>query len=73
MKIERKRAEFQPVTITLESVKEVALLRAALAKAGGGHEGDMLYNIYCLLEDISPKDEHYVPTDDSYGIRIGEV
>lgn len=47
MKIKQDDEKFQPVHITLESKKEVMILRAALSRvSGGGVDDDILYKIY---------------------------
>lgn len=54
MKFEQSAPEFNPVTITLESEKEVMLLAVAISKTiGGGVDGNFVYNLYCRLADVA--------------------
>ena len=53
MKIEQKKAEFQPITITLESEQEARLLKTLLGKTNNTHNlsfiNDFYYSIYKQL------------------------
>lgn len=69
MQIEQQEEKFQPVTIILQTEKEVALLRAALGRTIGSHEDDMLGKIYRALERVSRYGQHYKSDSDDITIR----
>lgn len=53
MKFKQEAATFHPVTITLETAKEVEILHAVLGHAaGGGHEDDLLFKLYSKLGNV---------------------
>ena len=54
MKIEQKKAEFQPITITLETEQEARLLKTLLGKTNTTHDdhnvNDFYYETYKQLD-----------------------
>lgn len=72
MKFEQAERDFQPVTITLESPREVALLGAVLSKASGDLENDMTYKLYSKLSDIAYYPVYFTSKIVGDGIKIEE-
>lgn len=72
MKFEQAERDFQPVTITLESPREVALLGAVLSKAAGDLENDMTYKLYTQLSDIAYYPTYFNSKIVGDGIKIEE-
>lgn len=55
MKVEQQKPEFSPVTITLQTGAEVALLAGALGKVvSGGLESNFLFNLFDRLDELQP-------------------
>ncbi len=73
VKISQEPRKFQPVTITLETTKEVQLLGAALAKVSGNavDEG-LIYEIYRKMIEMANYQGFYKARITTLGVSLEE-